>query len=242
MEIISFLDFLKAFAISGIAYTVIVLLARVLSRQNWFAVWIKKPFLIVMFSASVWLFFRITGLTSLERYALALLAASILGGIVHIVVFFVFTVFFSRKRDIHLPPLLRNVILTATYLTILLIALKITVPGFSLSPLVLASGVFSLVVGLALQDVLSNLIAGVTLSVEKPLRKDDWVSISGQEGKVVEITWRTTKILTRQNDYVIFPNRFVAERELRNYIYPSRLHRCTIGPPRGDRKGTRYPE
>jgi small-conductance mechanosensitive channel len=167
-------------------------------------------------------------LTSLERYALALLAASILGGIVHIVVFFVFTVFFSRKRDIHLPPLLRNVILTATYLTILLIALKITVPGFSLSPLVLASGVFSLVVGLALQDVLSNLIAGVTLSVEKPLRKDDWVSISGQEGKVVEITWRTTKILTRQNDYVIFPNRFVAERELRNYIYPSRLHRCTI--------------
>ncbi len=224
MEIISFLDLLKAFAISGVAYAVMVLLARVLSRQNWFAVWIKKPFLIVMFSASVWLFFRITGLTSLERYAIALLAASTLGGIVHIVVFFVFTVFFSRERDIHLPPLLRNVILTATYLTILLVALKITVPGFSLSPLVLASGVFSLVVGLALQDVLSNLIAGVTLSVEKPLRKDDWVSISGQEGKVVEITWRTTKILTRQNDYVIFPNRIVAERELRNFIYPTRLH------------------
>jgi len=54
------------------------------------------------------------------------------------------------------------------------------------------------------------------------------VSIAGQEGKVVEITWRTTKILTRQNDYVIFPNRLVAEREMRNFIYPSRLHRPII--------------
>ena len=228
MEPVTFLEILKALAISGVVLIAVVVLVRVLGRYNWLAVWIKKPFQLVMFSATVWLFFWLAGLTSLERYAIALMAASALGGIVHIAVSFIFTVFFSRQRDIHLPPLLRNVILAATYLTILLVALKVAVPGFSLSPLVLASGVLSLVVGLALQDVLSNLIAGITLSVEKPLRKDDWVSIEGQEGKVVEITWRTTKILTRQNDYVIFPNRIVAERELRNFIYPTRLHRPVV--------------
>jgi len=228
MEPLSLLVLLKGAAVAGLGLAFCIVLARLLGKQQWFVVWVKRPFLFTVFSAAVWLFFRLAGLAALERYAIALLAAALLGGIVHIVVAFIFTVFFSRQRDIHLPPLLRNVILSATYLTILLVALKIAVPGFSLSPLVLASGVLSLVVGLALQDVLSNLIAGVTLSVERPFRVDDWVSIAGQEGKVVEITWRTTKIQTRQNDYVIIPNRTVAERELRNFVYPNKMHRPII--------------
>ncbi len=220
-----FIDLLKAVAAAGALIAAVLALTRLLGNRRWFAHWLERPFQFVAISVTIWLFFRVAGLTAFEGYADAVVVAAVLGGLVHVVVNFIFTVFFSRKRDIHLPPLLRNVILTATYLTILVIALKVAVPGFSLSPLVLASGVLSLVVGLALQDVLSNLIAGVTLSVEKPLRKDDWVLIEGQEGKVVEITWRTTKILTRQNDYIIFPNRLVAERQLHNYIYPSRLHR-----------------
>ena len=220
MESVNLMVMLKAVGIAGVFLAFALFLASVLGKRPWFAVWLKRPFQFVTFSGAFWLFIRLSGLASWEGYATALVFAAALGGIVHIVVNFAFTVFFSRQRDIHLPPLLRNVILTATYITILIIALKIAVPGFSLSPLVLASGVFSLVVGLALQDVLSNLIAGITLSMEKPLRKDDWVLIEGQEGKVVEITWRTTKILTRQNDYISFPNRLVAERELRNYKYP----------------------
>jgi len=228
MESTSFLEILKAFIIPCLVFGGSIALASLLGKVRWFAVWILRPFQFFIFSVTVWLFFWLLDLPEYELYALALVVATALGGLVHIVVSFIFTNFFSRQRDIHLPPLLRNVILALTYLSILLLALKIAVPGFSLSPLVLASGVLSLVVGLALQDVLSNLIAGITLSVERPLRKDDWVLIEDQEGKVVEITWRTTKILTRQNDYVIYPNRLVAERQLRNYIYPTRLHRLTI--------------
>jgi small-conductance mechanosensitive channel len=228
MESLPPIVLLKATTISVVVLVLIIILGYSFGKRQWFAVWIKRPFQFVTVSGTFWLFVRLANLDSLEGYAKALVFAAALGGFVHIIINFLFTVFFSRRRDIHLPPLLRNVILTAMYLTILILALKVAVPGFSLSPLVLASGVLSLVVGLALQDVLSNLIAGVTLSMEKPLRKDDWVVIEGQEGKVVEITWRTTKILTRQNDYVIFPNRLVAERELRNHSYPSRLHRPLI--------------
>lgn len=219
---------LRAIAIAGPVLIGAFLLSWVLGKRQWFSVWVKRPFQFFSISAAVWLFFHFSDFPSMEKYAVAFVIATALGGVVHIVVSFIFAVFFSRRRDIHLPPLLRNVILASTYLIILAVALKAAVPDFSLSPLLVASGVLSLVFGLAFQDVLSNLIAGVTLSVERPLRRDDWVTIAGREGKVVEITWRTTKILTRQNDYAIFPNRLVAERELHNYSYPSSLHRSII--------------
>ena len=224
MESQSLMAVLQAAFVAGLLFAGTLALSWILAKRQWFSIWIKRPFQFFSLSVTIWLFFRIARLDALERYAAALLVAAAVGGAVHIVVSFLFTVFFSRRRDIHLPPLLRNVILGVTYVAILLVALKAADPSFSLSPLLVASGVLSLVLGLALQDVLSNLIAGVTLSVEKPLRTDDWVMIEGQEGKVVEITWRTTKILTRQNDYIIYPNRLVAEKALCNFNYPSSVH------------------
>jgi len=228
MGSVPLLVLLKAVAITGVILTLVLILNFAMGKRPWFTVWARRPYQFVTISGTLWLFVRLSNLSALDGYAAALFIAAVIGGMVHIVVSLVFTVFFSRKRDIHLPPLMRNVLLVFTYAAILIIALKVAVPGFSLSPLILASGVLSLVVGLALQDVLSNLIAGVTLSMEKPLRMDDWVMIGGEEGKVVEITWRTTKLLTRQNDYIIFPNRLVAERELRNHMYPSRIHRPVL--------------
>jgi small-conductance mechanosensitive channel len=224
MEPQSLMAVLQGALVAGLLFVGMLAISWALGKRQWFSIWIKRPFQFFSLSATIWLFFRISHLSSIERYAAALTVAAAVGGAVHIIVSFLFTVFFSRKRDIHLPPLLRNVILAVTYIAILLVALKTADPNFSLSPLLVASGVLSLVLGLALQDVLSNLIAGVTLSVEKPLRTDDWVQVEGQEGKVVEITWRTTKILTRQNDYIIYPNRLIAEKALCNLNYPSSLH------------------
>ncbi len=215
---------LLSFAIAGACLAGAWILAHFLGRHHWFAVWVKRPFQFLALALSLWIFFHAAHLDGLKDYAVALIVATLIGGFIHVIASFVFTVFFSRRRAIDLPPLLRNVLVFGVYVIVLVIALKVAVPDFSLSPLLVASGVLSLVVGLAFQDVLSNLIAGVTLSVEKPLRRDDWVEIDGQEGKVVDITWRTTKILTRKNDYIIFPNRIVAERALRNTNYPSRAH------------------
>ena len=215
---------LLAFAVAGGVLAAAWLFAWLLGKHHWFAVWVKRPFQFLAVAIALWVFFHVARLDHLKSYAIAAMVATLLGGLIHVVVSFIFTVFFSRQRAIDLPPLLRNVIVFAVYLIILVVALKVAVPDFSLSPLLVASGVLSLVVGLAFQDVLSNLIAGVTLSVEKPLRRDDWVEIDGQEGQVVDITWRTTKLRTRQNDYLIFPNRIVAERAMRNVNYPSRAH------------------
>ena len=222
---LDWLTLLKAGLAALVVLVGVSVLAWLLGRRSWFAKWIRGPLQAVAVAVSIWLFCRLGEFETAEPFTVALVVAAIVGGVAYFLISFGLTVFFSRQRDVHLPPLLRSVLVGVVFFVALLLALKVTVPDFSLAPFLVASGVLSLVIGLAFQDVLSNFISGVTLSIEKPLRKDDWVEVIGQEGKVVEITWRSTKILTRSNDYVVIPNRKLAENHLQNFSLPSRLHR-----------------
>ena len=93
--------------------------------------------------------------------------------------------------------------------------------GISVTPFLAALGVGGLAVGLALQDTLSNLFAGVHLLLEKPVRVGDYVKLeSGQEGYVTDIGWRTTRIRMLPNNMVIVPNAKLAQSILTNYYLP----------------------
>ncbi|MBI5454565.1 MAG: cyclic nucleotide-binding domain-containing protein, partial [Deltaproteobacteria bacterium] len=50
------------------------------------------------------------------------------------------------------------------------------------------------------------------------------VRVSDKEGQVMEVTWRTTRLLTRENDYIYLPNRLLADGVLENYTFPTPLH------------------
>lgn len=93
--------------------------------------------------------------------------------------------------------------------------------GISVTPFVAALGVGGLAVGLALQDTLGNLFAGVHILVEKPVRVGDYVKLdSGQEGYVTDIGWRTTRIRMLPNNMVIVPNAKLAQSIVINYYLP----------------------
>ena len=93
--------------------------------------------------------------------------------------------------------------------------------GVSITPMLTALGVGGLAVALALQDTLSNFFAGVHLLLEKPLRIGDFVKLeSGQEGYVVDIGWRTTRIRMLSNNTVIIPNNKITQSILTNYYLP----------------------
>jgi hypothetical protein len=64
----------------------------------------------------------------------------------------------------------------------------------------------------------------VVISVERPFRINDWIRYSGQDGRVVDITWRTTHLRTRDNDNLVIPNSKIADAEVLNYFYPHPLH------------------
>jgi small-conductance mechanosensitive channel len=190
------------------------------------------PYLFLSGALCLWFFF-LPDDPGARRYAVALALGLLVSGGIHLVVSFFFSRFFSRRRELRFPPLLRNVILGISYAAILLLCVKMLNRDFSLTPLLVTSGVLSLIVGLALQDILGNFLAGVVLTVERPFQIDDWIDTGEYKGRVVGVTWRTTKILTRDNDYLVIPNRRVADATLLNRNSPTAVHqiRLPIGLP-----------
>ena len=78
-------------------------------------------------------------------------------------------------------------------------------------------GVAGLAVGLAAQNTLTNLIAGIVILWDRPFLVGDYVSTEGQYGRVTNITLRTTRIRTQENTYVVIPNAAIIDSVLVNH-------------------------
>ncbi len=113
--------------------------------------------------------------------------------------------------------LVKGVILVLGFLVIL------NTLGISITPMITALGVGGLAVALALQDTLSNMFAGMHILVEKPIRVGDYIMLdSGQEGYVLDIGWRTTKIRKLQNNLIIIPNSKLSQSVITNCTMPEK--------------------
>ena len=78
--------------------------------------------------------------------------------------------------------------------------------GVPLAFLLTFGGLASLAIGLAFQDVLRNVLAGIWLLLERPFRIGDLISISDMAGVVQNITLRTTSLRTGDGRLAILPN------------------------------------
>lgn len=95
--------------------------------------------------------------------------------------------------------------------------------GISITPIITALGVGGLAVALALQDTLSNLFAGIHITVAHILKPGDYIMLSsGEEGTVSDITWRCTTLLTQSNNVVVIPNSKLSSTIVTNYSLPER--------------------
>lgn len=93
--------------------------------------------------------------------------------------------------------------------------------GISITPIITALGIGGLAVALALQDTLSNLFAGIQITLTRNIKPGDYVSLSsGEEGTVRDITWRNTMLLTQSNNVVIIPNSKLSSTIVTNYSLP----------------------
>ena len=92
--------------------------------------------------------------------------------------------------------------------------------------LLATSGMIAMIVGLAIQINISNVFSGIAINIERPFRTGDWVKIgSFDEGKVVDITWRSTLIETRNDCILNIPNSTVSESDIQNFHYPNEIYR-----------------
>jgi small-conductance mechanosensitive channel len=93
--------------------------------------------------------------------------------------------------------------------------------GISITPLITALGVGGLAVGLALQDTLANLFAGIHILISRQVRPGDFVRLSsGDEGYVQDVTWRYTTIRQLSDNLTIVPNATLASAVITNFSLP----------------------
>jgi small-conductance mechanosensitive channel len=100
--------------------------------------------------------------------------------------------------------------------------------GIDFTNLAIVLGALSVGIGLGLQNIANNVISGVFLLVERPIRAGDWVSVSGFEGFVRRIDIRATEIETFQRTSVIIPNSLFLQNPVVNRTYSDTSSRVEL--------------
>ena len=125
----------------------------------------------------------------------------------------VFDIVMARRRKISAPPLLRDVITLILYL-LLFGSLLTTIFSLSWTTIAGSSAVLAAVLGLALQETLGNLFAGIALRMGDSFEVGDVIKSGELMGRVESVSWRATRIRTYNNDFAILPNSVVARERL----------------------------
>jgi small-conductance mechanosensitive channel/CRP-like cAMP-binding protein len=135
---------------------------------------------------------------------------------------------FRFERHLHdgrlLQDLISGFIYVAATLAIITYVFDLPIRG-----LLATSGVIAIILGLALQSTLGDMFSGIVLNFSRPYGPGDWVNIGGEtSGRVIEINWRATHLLTAQRDLAIIPNSTIAKAKIINLSSPSGIHGVTI--------------
>jgi small-conductance mechanosensitive channel/CRP-like cAMP-binding protein len=133
-----------------------------------------------------------------------------------------------RWREARLFP---DLTAAAIYIAAILVVL-ISVLALPIGGLLATSGVLAIVLGLALQNTLADVFAGIAFGIESPFSVGDRISVTDRiEGTVVQMNWRSIRILTDGDDVAIVPNSVVAKADIVNRSSPTRVRSASIELP-----------
>ena len=125
-------------------------------------------------------------------------------------------------RHLRLPPtrMVRQLVVALCWLIAISMvgAIFFDVPVGSL---VTTSGLLVAMIGLALKNVISDAFTGLAL----PIKIGDWIEVDGQTGRVVEISWRATRLQTLDRITIIIPNTHLSAKPFRNFSLPEPYYR-----------------
>jgi CRP-like cAMP-binding protein len=138
-----------------------------------------------------------------------------------------------RTAGVRFPKLLRQVV--AVVFCIIGVAFVLSqVWQVSVGPVLATTGAIGIVAGLALRNVLADFFSGIALNMEHPFRLDDFVlfHIRGKRepvaGFVREINWRSTTVLTPEDNLISVPNSLVAASTVENLSFPSPVYELEL--------------
>ena len=123
----------------------------------------------------------------------------------------------SRRRQVRAPLLLREIVSIVAFAVLLAWAIS-SIMKMEVTAFLAGGTVVAAVLGLALQETLANLFAGIALHLEDSFEVGDVIRTGEQLGIVEATRWRGTRIRTFQNSIVIVPNSVLARERLE--IFP----------------------
>jgi MscS family membrane protein len=135
--------------------------------------------------------------------------------------------FEGTTREKVVPPIkyILYIIIFALAFIILMDFFGIT--GAALTTGLATLGVTTLVVGLAAENIINDVITGLVIRVDQPFRPGDRIEIQELNtwGDVQEVGWRSTRILTRDKRMVTIPNSLIGKNLVTNYSIPNTFFR-----------------
>jgi small-conductance mechanosensitive channel/CRP-like cAMP-binding protein len=136
---------------------------------------------------------------------------------------------FGRRLSRPTPKIIHDLVLGVVYVLIALVSLRAA--GIEPSSILTTSALLTAVVGFSLQETMGNMFAGLALQIQAPFEVGDWIQFgegNGTVGKVLEINWRSTKLLTLDEVEIIVPNGTLGKAAISNYTKPSPRIRRSI--------------
>jgi len=135
-----------------------------------------------------------------------------------------------------MEPPMRALIVRVIRVVVFVFALVLALDkfGFQVAPLVAGIGVAGLGLGIAVQGVLSNIVAGLTIIFTKPFRVGEYIELGGVHGEVIAINLPSTALLHGDRSIVVIPNRKIVGEILHNFGTTRQIHLTATVPHGAD--------
>ena len=132
-----------------------------------------------------------------------------------------------RGRE-HFSTIFRDLLTIILWAVVVMVVLR-TFFKIDVTALLAVPAVLTVVIGFALQETLGNIFSGLTLQISRPFQPGDWVRTIDKVGRVHDVGWRATTIVTRAHEWLDIPNAQLAKDLVFNYGKGAVAEEVSIG-------------
>ena len=136
---------------------------------------------------------------------------------------FVVDLHIRKHHAVTVPKFLTEVLAAVVVIVTVFLVLQFGY-GLTIKELLIAPGIAAIVIGLAMQDLAGNVIAGIALQSGRSFTQGDWLFVDNRYAEVVEINWRSTRLRTLDDFSLEIPNRDLARQVIINLNRPGMSH------------------
>lgn len=212
----------SSFSVVGLLITLVLLLLSVLLLPREHRPLLRLPGLLIGLYALLVAGHRIfVGRAPIEGSTRALVLSLLLAALARLAFLLLVDWLLGRRLTRPMPKIFRDILQVVVFSVAALVVFRAV--GVDLGSLLTTSAILTAVIGLSLQETLGNLFAGLAVQAERPFEVGDWVEVGDSErvaGRVTEINWRATKVLTGDRTEIIVPNSVIARSAIVNYHRP----------------------